>query len=100
MSTSPAPRNRFRGTRVSRFLQARWRLMFATGVCIVLIALLPEDAMLESRFLINWDAGVAFYLVLVTVMILRSDLDRIRRESALQGEGRITIPVLTVIAAA
>ena len=99
MSTSPAPRNRFRGTRVSRFLQARWRLMFATGVCIVLIALLPEDAMLESRFLINWDAGVAFYLVLVTVMILRSDLDRIRRESALQGEGRITIPVLTVIAA-
>ena len=73
--------------------------MFATGVCIALIALLPEDTMLESRFLIGWDAGVALYLVLVTVMILRSDLDRIRRESALQDEGRITIPVLTVIAA-
>jgi len=42
---------------------------------------------------------VALYLVLATVMILRSDPDRIRRESALQDEGRITIPVLTVIAA-
>ena len=42
---------------------------------------------------------MALYLVLATVMILRSDPDRIRRESALQGEGRITIPVLTVIAA-
>lgn len=99
MSTTPAPRHRFRNTRVSRFLQARWRLIFAMGVCVALVALLPEDTMLESRFLIGWDAGVALYLVLVTVMILRSNLDRIRRESALQDEGRITIPVLTVIAA-
>ena len=99
MSTTPAPRHRVRNTRVSRFLQARWRLIFAMWVCVALVALLPEDTMLESRFLIGWDAGVALYLMLVTVMILRSNLDRIRRESVLQDEGRITIPVLTVIAA-
>lgn len=98
MSTAPAPQHRFRDTRLSRFLQARWRLMFATLVCLALIVLLPDDFLLVTRVLIGWDAGIALYLVLVAVMMLRSDPDRIRRESALQDEGRITIPVLTVIA--
>ena len=41
---------------------------------------------------------MALYLFLVTVMVLRSDPGRIRREADLQDEGRLTIPVLTVIA--
>ena len=98
MSTTPKPRRRFRDTRVSHFLQARWRLMSATLVCAALITLLPDGLLLVSRFLIGWDAGVALYLVLVTVMVLRSDPGRIRREADLQDEGRLTIPVLTVIA--
>jgi uncharacterized membrane protein len=98
MSTTPKPRRRFRDTRVLHFLQARWRLMSATLVCAALITLLPDGLLLVSRFLIGWDAGVALYLVLVTVMVLRSDPGRIRREADLQDEGRLTIPVLTVIA--
>jgi hypothetical protein len=98
MSTTPTPRRRFRDTRLSRFLQARWRLVFATLVCAALIALLPDGFLLVTRFLIGWDAGVALYLVLVTVMVLRSDPGRIRREADLQDEGRLTIPVLTVAA--
>ena len=50
MSTTPKPRRRFRDTRVSRFLQARWRLMFATLVCAALITLLPNGLLLVSRF--------------------------------------------------
>jgi len=91
MATTPVPqRRRFRDTKVSRFLQARWRLLFGTLLCVALIVFLPQERYwLASRFLIGWDAGVALYLVLVLVMILRSDPGRVRRESPLQDEGRI-----------
>jgi len=99
MATPPVPHRRFRDTRAARFLQARWRLLFATVVCVVLVVFLPDNYHLVSRLLMGWDAGVALYLVLVMWMIVRSDPGRVRRESALQDEGRTTIPVLTVIAA-
>jgi len=99
MATTPVPQRRFRDTRLSRFLQARWRLLFGTLLCIALVVFLPQERYwLASRFLIGWDAGVALYLVLVIVMILRSDPGRVRRESPLQDEGRIAIPILTVTA--
>lgn len=98
MTAMPMHR-RFRDTRAARFLQARWRLLFGTLVCIALVILLPDNYRLASRLLMGWDAGVALYLVLVIAMILRSPPDRLRHDSALQDEGRITIPILTVIAA-
>ncbi len=98
MATTTPQQHRFRNTRFSRFLQARWRLLFATVVCIAVTALLPEDYLVVSRLLMGWDAGVAVYLVLVVTMILRSPPDRLRRDSPLQDEGRIAIPILTVIA--
>lgn len=99
MATTPRPQHRFRDTRAARFLQARWRLLFAALVCVALVVLLPyEKYWLTSRFLIGWDAGVALYLALVLVMILRPGPDRVRHESPLQDEGRIAIPILTVTA--
>jgi len=99
MSTTPAPQHRFGTTRLSRFLQARWRLLFAALVSVALIVLLPGNYRPVSRLLMGWDAGVALYLVLVVVMIVRSPPGRLRRDSPLQDEGRITIPILTVGAA-
>jgi uncharacterized membrane protein len=99
MAKPPAPPRRFRDTRLSHFLQARWRFVFATLVCVLLVIFLSDDYLLVSRLLIGWDAGVALYLLLVIVMILRSDPDRVRRESPLQDEGRTAIPILTVTAA-
>lgn len=100
MATTPLPpRRRFRDTRAARFLQARWRLLCGTLLCVALVVFLPQEKYwLASRFLIGFDAGVALYLVLVLIMILRSGPDRVRRESPLQDEGRIAIPILTVIA--
>jgi uncharacterized membrane protein len=98
MATTPVPQHRFRSTRVSRFLQARWRLLFSTLVCIALVVFLPEGYRLVSRLLMGWDAGVALYLILVMWMSVRSNPARVRRESALQDEGRIAIPILTVTA--
>jgi len=98
MATSRQPLHRFRDTRAARFLQARWRLLFATILGVALGVLLPDGYHLTSRFLIGFDAGVALYLLLVVVMILRSDPGRVRRESPLQDEGRVAIPILTVTA--
>lgn len=99
MATPPRLLHRFWNTRISRFLQARWRLLFATMLGVALVVLLPEEKYwLTSRVLIGFDSSVALYLALVIVMILRSDPDRLRRESPLQDEGRIAIPILTVTA--
>jgi uncharacterized membrane protein len=87
-----------RDTRVTRFLQARWRLIFSTIVCVLLVTFLPDSYRLASRLLVGWDAGVALYLALVMWMIVRSDPERVKRESALQDEGRVAIPILTVTA--
>jgi len=98
MATPRQPLHRLRNTRVSRFLQARWRFVFAALVCVAALGLLPDGYHLASRVLIGFDAGFALYLLLVTVMILRSDPDRVRRESPLQDDGRVAIPILTVSA--
>jgi len=99
MATTAPQQPRFRSTRLSRFLQARWRLLFAALVCAAVAALLPDDYLLVSRLLMGWDAGIALYLTLVVTMILHSPPDRLRRDSPLQDEGRIAIPILTVTAA-
>lgn len=93
------PQNRPRVWRISSFLQARWRLLFSTIVCALLVVLLPDSFLWVSRLLIGWDAGVALYLILVLIMINRSGPGQLRRHSALQDEGRLAIPILTVIAA-
>jgi uncharacterized membrane protein len=85
--------------RLSRLLQARWRLFIAAFLCVLLVVTLPEDYRPVSRLLAGWDAGIALYLILVSVMIFRSNADHVRREAELQDEGRIVIPILTVTAA-
>ena len=85
--------------RLSRFLRARWRLLISTAVFFLLVFFLPDGYRLISRLLMGWDAGVALYLVLVLAMMINADTGRVRRESALQDEGRIAIPILTVTAA-
>ncbi|MGH6831780.1 MAG: DUF1345 domain-containing protein, partial [Methyloceanibacter sp.] len=84
---------------MSRFLQARWRLLVSTVLCVLLVILLPDEYRLVSRLLMGWDAGVALYLILVLWMIAHSDTSYTRRQSALQDEGRFAIPILTVTAA-
>ncbi len=94
-----AAQKRRASARLTRFLQARWRLLFSTVVCVLLVVFLPESYRLLSRLLMGWDAGIALYLTLVLWMFARSDVARMRREAALQDEGRFVIPILTVTAA-
>ena len=71
MTSTPVPHRRLRDTRAARFLQARWRLLFATILGVALVVLLSEKYWLTSRLLIGFDSGVALYLALVIVMIRR-----------------------------
>ena len=85
--------------RLSRFFQARWRLLLSALLCVLLVLLLPDGYRLASRLLVGWDAGVALYIVLVLWKVVGADVSLVRRQSALQDEGRIAIPILTVTAA-
>lgn len=99
LMAKPRSQARHASGHLSRFLQARWRLLLSAALFVLLVVFLPEGYRLVSRLLMGWDAGVALYLVLVMAMVVNSDTARVRRESALQDEGRIAIPILTVIAA-
>jgi uncharacterized membrane protein len=99
MSTE-TPRPTRRLPFVLRMIRARPRTATSVAFGIVVMALLPWDRPAATRFLISWDAGVALYLVLVFWMMMRSGIDHMRRNAALQDEGRFAILILTVAAAA
>jgi len=69
MATTPPPPRHRATARVSRFLQARWRLLLGTTLCVLLVLFLPAGYRLVSRLLMGWDAGVAVYLILVIWMM-------------------------------
>jgi uncharacterized membrane protein len=83
-----------------RVIRARPRTATSVVLGIAVMALLPARWPMSTRFLVSWDAGVALYLVLVFGMMTRAGIDHMRRNAALQDEGRFAILILTVIAAA
>jgi uncharacterized membrane protein len=99
MSTE-TPRHARRLPFVLRVIRARPRTATSVVFGIVVMALLPSDRPMATRFLISWDAGVALYLVLVFIMMARAGIEHMRRNAALQDEGRFAILILTVTAAA
>jgi uncharacterized membrane protein len=99
MSTE-TPRPARRLPFVLRMIRARPRTATSVVFGIVVMALLPTDRSTATRFLISWDAGVALYLVLVFTMMARAGIEHMRRNAALQDEGRFAILILTVTAAA
>jgi uncharacterized membrane protein len=56
------------------------------------------DLRAETRVLIGWNAGVAFYLWLTQRAMRRADVAHIRRRAALQDEGAFVILLLTIVA--
>jgi uncharacterized membrane protein len=87
--------------RALRLIRTRWRLFLsgAIGAGFVAVFALTTDWRLVTSMLVGWDIGVGLYLVLCFWMFTVCDRDHIRRQSALQDEGRYMIPILTVSAA-
>jgi len=80
-------------------MRLRWRLFLAMLVGLFVFLLLPSEWKPINRILIGWDIGVLIYLVLALQLTMSTDTHHIRSTCHLYDEGRVAIPVLTVIAA-
>jgi uncharacterized membrane protein len=98
---TPDPRLvRFRKLpRPARVIYARPRTFLSILVGIVAFFLLPGSLRLVTRLVIGWDVFIALYLVLVYTMVFRSGLAHIKRNAALQDDGRFLIPLVTALGA-
>src|SRR5882757_10705504 len=74
-----------------RVIYARPRTFISMAIGIVAFFLLPGALRLVTRLLIGWDIFIAFYLVLVCILVFRSGLAHIRRNAVLQDDGRFLI---------
>jgi uncharacterized membrane protein len=86
-------------SRPVRVVYARPRTFFAVLIGIVAFFLLPGSLRLVTRLLMGWDIFIAFYLVLVFAMVLRSGLPHIKRNAELQDDGRFLILLVTALGA-
>jgi uncharacterized membrane protein len=86
-------------SRPMRVLYARPRTFIAIGFGILVCLLLPGSFRLVTRLLLGWDALIAAYLVLVYGMMINSDHQRVRRDAAMQDDGRFVILLVTGIGA-
>jgi len=83
----------------ARVIYARPRTFTAITLGIVAFFLLPGSLRPVTRMLLGWDTAVALYLLLVYVMMARSELTHIRRNAILQDDGRFVILIVTALAA-
>jgi uncharacterized membrane protein len=86
-------------SRPVRVVYARPRTFFSIVVGMVAFFLLPGSLRLVTRLLIGWDIFVTLYLLLVYIMVLRSGLSHIKRNAALQDDGRFLILMMTALGA-
>ncbi len=82
-----------------RVVYARPRTFISMAIGIAAFFLLPGSLRLVTRLLLGWDIFIAFYLVLVYVMVLRSRLAYIRRNAVLQDDGRFLLPLVVALGA-
>ncbi|WP_407177537.1 DUF1345 domain-containing protein [Bradyrhizobium sp. STM 3562] len=83
----------------ARVVYARPRTFIAIAIGIIGFFLLPASLRLITRLLVAWDVFVAFYLLLVYSMMLRSEHRHIRRDAVLQDDGRFVILMVAALGA-
>ncbi len=82
-----------------RVIYARPRTFIAMALGLIAFLVLPSSLRLITRLLIGWDVFVAFYLTLVFTLAFRSGIGHIRRNAALQDDGRFLILLVTAVGA-
>jgi uncharacterized membrane protein len=76
---------------ILRVIRAWPRLAISLGLGLLVGLAAPWHWRPATRFLIGWDAAAALYLVLVVALMTRPGIDHMRRNAALQDEGRFAI---------
>jgi uncharacterized membrane protein len=82
-----------------RVVYARPRTFISIALGVVAFFLLPHSMRLVTRLLVAWDIFAALYLGLVYFMMLWSEHRRIKRDAALQDDGRFLILLVTAFGA-
>jgi uncharacterized membrane protein len=96
--TTSEPRNGKKRPWLVRFVLAHQRLFGSIGIGLLVFLLLPKDGLPVPRGFFAWDVGVACFLVSVYWMVWHSDAAMIRRQSAMQDEGRNLVLIGAIIA--
>ena len=91
----------WRQNRVWRQLAVRPRLFFTLAITLLLGALLPAQWVPQTltRWLLAWNAGTVLYVVLATVMMVRSSLGHMHQRGRVHDEGQLVILLLVVVTA-
>src|SRR5437868_4098204 len=94
------PRSKFKVVRISR-AHPRLIISIVLGIAayVLLTTMAGQQFATTTRLVIAWDIGVAFYLVWLAVMMVRSKQTDIAQHADAQDEGEFGMLVLTVIAA-
>ena len=87
------------GPWILRFARGHVRLWTAIVVGVLVYLFTPASFPTSTRFLLGWDVGVAFYLIVVIATMARSTPSEIRYHSAMQDEGAFALLLLVVTAA-
>jgi len=79
-------------------IRVRPRLVTATIVGLAMLAMLPTTLSPTTRALVAWDVGAGLYLALAWIMMLRANVERMRRRAKEQDDGAVVVLGLTVFA--
>jgi uncharacterized membrane protein len=90
----------WRDWRISRFINGRKRLLGSTLAGLILLAVLPYDIRLSTRFIVAWDLTALLYVTLIMWMIRSSTVEDCHDYAALNDEGDWVILLLVVGAVA
>lgn len=80
-----------------RMLRLHLRLVVAMVVAVVVFAVTPHLAF-NTRFLVAWDVGTGFWLVLVMRVVMGGTAERVRRRAAEEDEGAGVILIVALLA--
>ncbi len=83
-----------------RLVQARPRLLIALLVTVLAGLWMPETLALHavSRWLVAWNGGALFYILMSAVMMWRSSEHHMRMRARLQDDGQLVILGLVAVA--
>lgn len=82
-----------------RIIFARPRTFIALAIGLAALLFLPQSLRLATRLLAGWDIFVAIYMILAYVTVFSYGTDDIRRQAALQDDGRFFILIMTGLGA-
>lgn len=82
-----------------KHIQTRPRMFICAAVGTAAGVLTPGIAHVVTRSLLGWNVGVWLFLVMIGVMMLRADHDRLRRSAIAQAEGAAAVLTLVIVAA-